>query len=178
MRRPSGDVSWMCRVQNGSLNSDSVSEFPLADLTAIFQPSMEPAELLKLKNDAKINVEKLDDEEYTSLLKTQNQVTTQFQPFIWKFDVYYSEMLSSVTVSTKSFVVHFNQEIYFSYLSYYLKIFFVCFRRVPFPFSERKILKLYLLPKRLKFRPKLRKSKEPQKTIPQSRRRKSHKIWV
>jgi hypothetical protein len=69
----------MCRVQNGSLNSDSVSEFPLADLTAIFQPSMEPAELLKLKNDAKINVEKLDDEEYTSLLKTQNQVTTQFQ---------------------------------------------------------------------------------------------------
>jgi hypothetical protein len=92
--------------------------------------------------------------------------------------VYCSEMLSSVTVSTKSFVVHFNQEICFFDLSYYFKIFFVFFRRVPFPFSERKILKLYLLPKRLKFRPKLRKSKEPQKTIPQSRRRKSHKIWV
>jgi hypothetical protein len=30
----------MCRVQNGSLNSDSVGEFPLADLTAIFQGSV------------------------------------------------------------------------------------------------------------------------------------------
>jgi hypothetical protein len=39
IRRLSGDVSWMCRIQNSSLVSDSHGEFPLADLTALFQPT-------------------------------------------------------------------------------------------------------------------------------------------
>jgi hypothetical protein len=65
----------MCRVQNGSLNSDSVSEFPLADLTAIFQPSMEPMELQDLQTGAKIDTEKLSDEDFNSLMKSPAQVS-------------------------------------------------------------------------------------------------------
>ena len=66
----------MCRVQNGSLNSDSISEFPLADITAIFQPSKEPQEI---KVDPKINVEDLNEEDYSSLLKMQSQVKLYFK---------------------------------------------------------------------------------------------------
>jgi len=42
VRRPSGDTSWMCRVQNASLTSDSHGDFPLADLSALFHSSLEP----------------------------------------------------------------------------------------------------------------------------------------
>jgi tuberous sclerosis protein 2 len=44
VRRPSGDVSWMCRIQNPSLSSESHGDIPLTDLTALFHPSMEPQE--------------------------------------------------------------------------------------------------------------------------------------
>ena len=65
----------MCRVQNGSLNSDSVSEFPLSDLTAIFQPSKEPPEpeLSELTTEAKTEAEILNEEDPVGL-KTQPQV--------------------------------------------------------------------------------------------------------
>ena len=78
VRRPSGDVSWMCRVQNGSLNSDSVSEFPLADLTAIFQPSMEPMELQDLQTGATIDAEKLGEDGFISLMKSPAQVSWNY----------------------------------------------------------------------------------------------------
>jgi tuberous sclerosis protein 2 len=48
VRRPSGDVSWMSRIQNASLTSESHADFPLTDLTTLFHPDKE---LLPL-NDA------------------------------------------------------------------------------------------------------------------------------
>ena len=44
VRRPSGDVSWMCRIQNPSLSSESHADIPLTDLSALFHPSMEKNE--------------------------------------------------------------------------------------------------------------------------------------
>ena len=61
VRRPSGDVSWMCRIQNPSLSSESHADIPLTDLTALFHPSMEDQETefgdnsLKTTSSEKIN---------------------------------------------------------------------------------------------------------------------------
>ena len=41
VRRPSGDVSWMTRIQNASLTSESHAEFPLTDITTLFHPDKE-----------------------------------------------------------------------------------------------------------------------------------------
>jgi len=51
VRRASGDVSWMTRVQNGSLNCDTMTNFPLADLTTLLQPTMEQEEMNKLSEE-------------------------------------------------------------------------------------------------------------------------------
>ena len=69
MRRPSGDVSWMCRIQNSSLVSDSHGEFPLADLTALFQPTKADNELHAGMLDAskRIPIDSLTEKEYEAL---------------------------------------------------------------------------------------------------------------
>ena len=41
VRRPSGEVSWITRIQNASLTSESHAEFPLSDLTTLFHPDKE-----------------------------------------------------------------------------------------------------------------------------------------
>ena len=41
VRRPSGEVSWMTRIQNASLTSESHAEFPLTDITTLFHPDKE-----------------------------------------------------------------------------------------------------------------------------------------
>ena len=62
VRRPSGDVSWMCRVQNPSLSSESHADIPLTDLTALFQPSMEPSHTISTQLDPQhVQKEKLTD---------------------------------------------------------------------------------------------------------------------
>ena len=48
VRRPSGDVSWMFRVQNPALASESFRDFPLRDLTAIFHPDKEDNKEIQL----------------------------------------------------------------------------------------------------------------------------------
>ena len=69
VRRPSGDVSWMCRIQNSSLVSDSHGEFPLADLTALFQPTKADNELHAGMLDAskRIPIDSLTEKEYEAL---------------------------------------------------------------------------------------------------------------
>lgn len=44
VRRPSGEVSWITRIQNASLTSESHAEFPLSDLTTLFHPDKEDLE--------------------------------------------------------------------------------------------------------------------------------------
>ena len=48
VRRPSGEVSWITRIQNASLTSESHAEFPLSDLTTLFHPDKEEEELYRL----------------------------------------------------------------------------------------------------------------------------------
>lgn len=75
VRRPSGNVSWMCRIQNTSLVSESHSDFPLSDLTALFHPSMEPPDFddtILLDHDRRIKVEALSDEDYANLSQAFN----------------------------------------------------------------------------------------------------------
>ena len=65
VRRPSGDVSWMCRIQNSSLTSDSHVELPLADLTQLMQPSMAQDDMIDILDPSKrINVDNLTDAQY------------------------------------------------------------------------------------------------------------------
>ncbi len=79
VRRPAGNVSWMCRIQNASLVSASHSELPLtSDLSALFQPSRDP-EVRSMAEGAldmskRIPVESLTDAEYEGLVTGQNQV--------------------------------------------------------------------------------------------------------
>ena len=47
VRRPSGEVSWITRIQNASLTSESHAEFPLSDLTTLFHPDKEDHEDLQ-----------------------------------------------------------------------------------------------------------------------------------
>lgn len=71
VRRPSGDVSWMCRIQNSSLVSDSHGNFPLADLAALFRPSNDlairesVAHMLDMSK--RIPIDNLSEKEYESL---------------------------------------------------------------------------------------------------------------
>ena len=44
VQRPSGEVSWITRIQNASLTSESHAEFPLSDLTTLFHPDKEDHE--------------------------------------------------------------------------------------------------------------------------------------
>ena len=69
VRRPSGDVSWMCRIQNSSLVSDSHGEFPLADLTALFQPTKADNEVHAGMLDAskRIPIDSLTEKEYEAI---------------------------------------------------------------------------------------------------------------
>ena len=68
IRRPSGDVSWMCRIQNSSLVSDSHGEFPLADLTALFQPTKDnELHMSMLDTSKRIPIESLTEKDYDAL---------------------------------------------------------------------------------------------------------------
>ena len=68
VRRPSGDVSWMCRIQNSSLVSDSHGEFPLADLTALFQPTKDNELHTNMLDASKrIPIDSLTEKEYDAL---------------------------------------------------------------------------------------------------------------
>jgi hypothetical protein len=61
----------MCRIQNSSLVSDSHGEFPLADLTALFQPTKDidvrSGIDAMLDNSKRIPVESLTEIEYEAL---------------------------------------------------------------------------------------------------------------
>lgn len=82
IRRPSGDVSWMCRIQNSSLVSDSHGEFPLADLTALFQPTKDTeirgkvAYSSMMDMSKRIPVETLSDKEYELLVSGKGEGKT------------------------------------------------------------------------------------------------------
>ena len=69
----------MCRIQNSSLVTDSVGEFPLADLTAVFQPSKD----IDLRDEGwsrmmdatkRIPVDSLTEQEYERLTTDKGQV--------------------------------------------------------------------------------------------------------
>ncbi|TRY76727.1 hypothetical protein TCAL_07432 [Tigriopus californicus] len=82
VRRPSGDVSWMCRIQNSSLVSDSYSEFPLADLAALFRPSNDlairesVAQMLDMSK--RIPIDTLSEKEYESLTSDKGDPRESF----------------------------------------------------------------------------------------------------
>ena len=60
VRRPSGEVSWMTRIQNASLTSESHAEFPLTDITTLFHPDKEEQE----QDDKSLELELDQDPEH------------------------------------------------------------------------------------------------------------------
>ena len=81
IRRPSGDVSWMCRIQNSSLVSDSHGEFPLADLTAIFQPTKDnELHMSMLDTSKRIPIESLTDKDYDALTSDTGEQSFSIKP--------------------------------------------------------------------------------------------------
>ena len=72
VRRPSGDVSWMCRIQNPSLSSESHADIPLTDLTALFHPSMEEQESEDLSSLIAMPSEHLNQEDQNQTFKKED----------------------------------------------------------------------------------------------------------
>ena len=70
----------MCRIQNSSLVSDSHGEFPLADLTALFQPTKDTEIRGKVASymdmSKRIPVESLSEKEYESLVAGKGEGKT------------------------------------------------------------------------------------------------------
>ncbi|CAB4056451.1 TSC2 [Lepeophtheirus salmonis] len=69
IRRPSGDVSWMCRVQNTQLLSAHTPSTNLRELTALFDTSLKKDTFnfdVSTESD-KINVDNLTEDEYKKL---------------------------------------------------------------------------------------------------------------
>ena len=78
----------MCRIQNSSLTSDSHGEFPLADLTALMQPSKD-AEVRSevsamLDMSKRIPVDSLTEKEYDCLTTDKGGVRAKTNYFCKK----------------------------------------------------------------------------------------------
>ncbi len=78
VRRPAGNASWMCRIQNSSLVSSSHSDLPLtADLSALFQPSKDREFRGRVDSaldmSKRIQVETLSDAQYSELVTAEGQ---------------------------------------------------------------------------------------------------------
>nr|CAD7432433.1 unnamed protein product [Timema monikensis] len=64
IRRPTGDVSWAMRIQNQCYYQSSPLDFPLADITTLFMPSLAGKKEDLMSSHKRINSETLAESEY------------------------------------------------------------------------------------------------------------------
>ncbi|XP_008551643.1 tuberin [Microplitis demolitor] len=79
VRRPTGDMSWIMRVQN-SVQCDAMNDFPLQDLTALLMPNSEPTTKTSSSQDT-TTTESFEDEtdEKSESKSSGGQSTDQHQ---------------------------------------------------------------------------------------------------
>nr|CAD7202056.1 unnamed protein product [Timema douglasi] len=68
IRRPTGDVSWAMRIQNQCYYQTSPLDFPLADITTLFMPSLAGKKEDLMSSHKRINSETLAESEYDAIL--------------------------------------------------------------------------------------------------------------
>ncbi|XP_076345380.1 TSC complex subunit tuberin isoform X3 [Tachypleus tridentatus] len=70
IRRPSGNISWMMRIQNAMFFPSSPPDFPLPDITALFSPSrQEDRDRSEVTSHKRIDSESLEEKEYEAIHK-------------------------------------------------------------------------------------------------------------
>ncbi|XP_013793011.2 tuberin-like, partial [Limulus polyphemus] len=70
IRRPSGNISWMMRIQNAMFFPSSPPDFPLPDITALFSPSrQEDRDRSEVASHKRIDSESLEENEYEAIHK-------------------------------------------------------------------------------------------------------------
>ncbi|ELT92478.1 hypothetical protein CAPTEDRAFT_148419 [Capitella teleta] len=69
IRRPTGNLSWMMRIQNQQDLAEAFPDFSLADISSLFMSTREEEEALKLEGESRIDGLHLQEKEYESLLQ-------------------------------------------------------------------------------------------------------------
>ncbi len=69
IRRPTGNVSWMMRIQNEPDLTEAFPDFPLADISSLFLPDRN-VELESATVESKIDTNSIGENEYEKLLLT------------------------------------------------------------------------------------------------------------